>query len=62
MDGPKESVGITKQVVSQLNSLLDKKLNVVSYDNLRDEQRIEILLQIFKHIDPTVRSFTKRLA
>ena len=54
MDGPEVSVELTKQVVTQLNSLLDKKFNVISYDNLRDEQRIELLLQVLKDIDPSV--------
>lgn len=32
----------------------NRKLNIISYDNLRPEQRIEILMQIIKHIDPMV--------
>jgi len=43
-----------KLVVKELNSRLGKKLNVISYDNLRGEQRLEMLLQVFKEIDPTV--------
>lgn len=54
MDGPEVSVELTKQVVSQLNSVLDKKFNLISYDNLRVEQRIDLLLQIFQDIDPSV--------
>lgn len=34
----------------------NKKLNVISYDNLRAEQRVEILFQIFHQIDPTVKN------
>ena len=55
MERPEESIELTKQVVNQLNSLLDKKLNVISYDNLKEEQRIELLLQILREIDPRVR-------
>lgn len=61
MDRPELTVELTKHVVSQLNSLLDKKFNVISYDNLRDEQRIDLLLQIFKDIDSTVRPLSSRL-
>lgn len=43
-----------KSVVNELNRRLNKKLNVISYDNLKGESRIEILLQVLKEIDPTV--------
>lgn len=48
------SVDQVKYVVNELNSRLAKKLNVISYDNLRNEQRIEMLLQVFQEIDPSV--------
>lgn len=48
------SVDQVKYVVNELNSHLGKKLNVISYDNLRNEQRIEMLLQVFHEIDPNV--------
>lgn len=43
-----------KLVVKELNERLNKKLNVISYDNLRGEQRVELLLAVFKEIDKTV--------
>lgn len=43
-----------KFVVSALNSQLGKKLNVISYDGLRGEQRLETLLQVLKLIDPSI--------
>lgn len=43
-----------KTVVNELNRRLNKKLNVISYDNLKEESRIEMLLQVLKEIDPTV--------
>jgi intraflagellar transport protein 81 len=55
------TVDQVKYVVSELNARLGKKLNVISYDNLRNEQRIEILLQVFQDIDPSVsKPFCKR--
>lgn len=50
-----------KYVVNGLNGLLDKKLNVVSYDEMKDKQRIQTLLEVFKKIDPSVRITTKRI-
>lgn len=44
-----------KFVLNELNAEpFSKKLNVISYDNLRAEQRVDLLFQIFKRIDPTV--------
>lgn len=44
-----------KFVINELNKEpFNKGLNVVSYDTLRDEQRIEILLQVFEQIDSNV--------
>ncbi|KAI1286919.1 Intraflagellar transport protein 81 -like protein [Halotydeus destructor] len=43
-----------KFVVKELNEKLGKKLNLISYDNLRGEQRLEVLVQVFKQIDPTI--------
>lgn len=43
-----------KFVINELNDLLNKKLTLVSYDSLKDEQRIDLLLQVFKQIDPMV--------
>lgn len=43
-----------KFVVNELNELLDKKFTLVTYDSLKDDQRIELLLQVFKKIDPMV--------
>lgn len=48
------TVDQVKYVVNELNSRLKKKINVISYDNFKNEQRIEILLQVFQEIDPTV--------
>lgn len=57
MDIPVDKV---KFVVTQLNTILPlgwKQLNLLSYDNLRSEQRIQLLLEVFKAIDPTVSLF-----
>lgn len=44
-----------KFVITELNKEpFNKKLNVISYDNLKGDQRIDILFQIFKLIDNSV--------
>lgn len=44
-----------KFVISELNKEpFNKKLNVISYDNLKGDQRIGILFQIFRLIDSSV--------
>ena len=44
-----------KFIINELNKPpFNKGLNIVSYDTLRGEQRIEILLQVFDEIDSTV--------
>ena len=44
-----------KLVIAELNKEpFNKKLNVISYDNLKGDQRIGILFQIFKLIDNSV--------
>lgn len=44
-----------KFVIAELNKEpFNKKLNVISYDNLKGDQRISILFQIFKLIDSSV--------
>lgn len=50
-----------KSVVNELNRRLNKKLNVISYDNLKEESRIETLLQVLKEIDPTVSVDTQSI-
>lgn len=50
-----EDVNIVKFVIQKLNKEpFNKKLNVISYDNLKGDQRIDILFQIFKFIDNSV--------
>ncbi|CAG2178538.1 unnamed protein product, partial [Oppiella nova] len=50
-----------KYIISELNKQpFNKGLNVVSYDTLRGEQRIEILLQVFDEIDSTFKSESLR--
>lgn len=45
-----------KFIISKLNeSPFNKNLNLISYDNLSSEQKIQILFEIFKAIDETVR-------
>lgn len=44
-----------KFVISELNkSQFNKSLNVVSYDSMKSPQRLEVLLAVFKEIDPKV--------
>lgn len=44
-----------KYVIKELNKEpFNKKLNVISYDNLKGDQRIDLLFQIFKLIDNSV--------
>jgi intraflagellar transport protein 81 len=46
-----------KYIINELNKPpFNKGLNIVSYDSLRGEQRLEILLQVFDEIDPKVRN------
>ena len=46
-----------KFIINELNKQpFNKGLNIVSYDTLRGEQRLEILLQVFEEIDSNVCS------
>lgn len=47
-----------KFVIDELNQPpFNQNLNLISYDNLREEQRIDLLIQIFNIIDPKVCVF-----
>lgn len=44
-----------KYVIKELNQPpFNKNLNLIGYDNLRDEQRLDILIEILNVIDPKV--------
>lgn len=44
-----------KYVIDELNQPpFNQNLNLISYDNLRNEQRLDILVQILNTIDPKV--------
>lgn len=44
-----------KFVIDELNQPpFNQNLNLISYDNLREEQRLDLLIQIFNIIDPKV--------
>lgn len=47
-----------KFVINELNKEpFNKGLNLVSYDSLRGDQRLEIVIQVLKEIDAKVRNF-----
>lgn len=44
-----------KYVIDELNQVpFNQNLNLIAYDNLRDEQRLDLLIQILNVIDSKV--------
>lgn len=44
-----------KYVIDELNQPpFNQNLNLISYDNLREEQRLDLLIQILNIVDPKV--------
>ena len=46
-----------KFVIDELNQPpFSNSLNLIAYDNLRSEQRLDLLIQVLNAIDPKVKS------